>query len=98
MKFHSTMLERDSDDDAEAMEEVTKVQRQLGKIRKARGWSCAYVAGQLDVHPASVWKWENHPECARVLDHLQMYARFLGYTLRVVLVESDGDDVPMAEA
>ncbi|WP_410605005.1 helix-turn-helix domain-containing protein [Amycolatopsis sp. lyj-90] len=98
MKSHSTMFERDSDDDAEAMAEVTKAQHQLGKIRKARGWTCAYVAKQLDVHPASVWKWENHPACARVLDHLQMYARFLGYTLRVVLVESDEDDAPMVES
>lgn len=95
------MLLTDSDDDPQAMQEVVQIQHQLGELRKARRWTLAYVAEQLNVHPSTVWRWENNPAHSRALDDLQMYARFLGYTLRVLLVEpgpQDGAEEPATVA
>ncbi|MBE1574806.1 helix-turn-helix domain-containing protein, partial [Amycolatopsis roodepoortensis] len=83
----------DANDDAEAMHEVIRVQSQLGRIRKSRGWSLLDVGNKLNVHPSTVWRWENSPAYASNITELQMYARVLGYTFRVLVI-ANGDDKP----
>lgn len=85
----ATML-ADTNEDKEAMHETVRVQHQLSRIRKSRKWSLNYVGIALDVHPSTVWRWENNPAYAGNIGELQMYARVLGYTLRVLVVADDG--------
>ncbi|MFE5505433.1 helix-turn-helix domain-containing protein [Amycolatopsis japonica] len=81
----------DTNDDTYAMHEVIRVQSQLGRIRKLRGWSLLDVGNKLNVHPSLVWRWEHSPTYACNITELQMYARVLGYTFRVLVV-ANGDD------
>ncbi|MEV7552290.1 helix-turn-helix transcriptional regulator [Amycolatopsis sp. NPDC089917] len=81
----------DASDDAYAMHEVIRVQSQLARIRKSRGWSQLDVGNKLNVHPSTVWRWENNPTYACNISELQMYARVLGYTFRVLIIANDDD-------
>lgn len=96
MKTCGAIPSADTNDDMEAMQEVIRVQRQLGRIRKVRDWTLDYVGNQLNVHPSTVWRWENNPAYARNISELQMYARFLGYTLRVLVIADNKYDEPQS--
>ncbi|WP_410576613.1 helix-turn-helix domain-containing protein [Amycolatopsis sp. lyj-108] len=89
MKTRGAMPLADANSDREAMQEIVRVQHQLSRIRKSRKWSLNYVGIELDVHPSTVWRWENNPAYSGNVGELQMYARFLGYTLRVLVVADD---------
>lgn len=85
------------DPDADAMAEPRRLQEKLRHARMAAGRSRTDLADALDASPLHIWCLEYSPTVHDLaLCEFLMYARFLGYTIRLDLVP-EHDSVPENE-
>jgi transcriptional regulator with XRE-family HTH domain len=87
------------DPDADAMAEPRRLQDKLRRARVAAGRSRADVAEALGTSPIHVWCLEYSPTAhdSALCDFL-MYARFLGYTIRLDLAPDEEKGSAPAES
>jgi transcriptional regulator with XRE-family HTH domain len=92
--WRNRMPYADNPVDTHAMSEAWRLQQALAQLRHVAGVSRAAMANAIELTPIALWRLETSPAQADGnLTNLMLYARFLGYTLRLQLESLSPEEV-----